>query len=118
MGAEQGYVYIILGGEQYDASLRMIRDSYYLRAGVVAFFLAIAATLIVGLAPVLSPHAPAQAPSSDAVRGFEKGDLARRVGRSQGTDELGRSGGASTRWPPRSRRTWRSSAWPSGCGAT
>ena len=31
-GRRPGYVYIILGGERYDASLRMIRDSYYLRA--------------------------------------------------------------------------------------
>ena len=28
--ARQGYVYIILGGERYDATLRMIRQSYIL----------------------------------------------------------------------------------------
>ena len=90
MGAEQGYVYIILGGERYDASLRMIRDSYYLRAGVVAFFLAIAATLIVGLLLFFLLTRRLKS-LSDAVRAFEKGDLARRV-TVQGTDELGALG--------------------------
>jgi signal transduction histidine kinase len=90
MGLDQGYVYIILGGEQYDASLRMIRDSYYLRAGIVAFFLALAATLIVGLSVffILTRRLRSL---SDAVRAFEKGDLTRRVP-VQGTDELGALG--------------------------
>jgi len=87
MGARQGYVYVILGGEKYDASLRMIRDSYYLRAGVVAFFLALGATLLVGL--LLFFFLTRRLSSlSEAVRGFEKGDLARRV-RAGGADELG-----------------------------
>jgi len=90
MGPEQGYVYIILGGERYDASLRMIRDSYYVRAGVVAFFLAIAATLIVGLSLFFLLTRRLKS-LSEAVRAFEKGDLARRV-TLQGSDELGALG--------------------------
>ena len=90
MGPDQGYVYIILGGERYDASLRMIRDSYYVRAGVVAFFLAIAATLIVGLSLFFLLTRRLKS-LSDAVRAFEKGDLARRV-TVQGPDELGALG--------------------------
>ena len=90
MGSEQGYVYIILGGERYDASLRMIRDSYYVRAGVVAFFLAIAATLIVGLLLFFLLTRRLKS-LSDAVRAFEKGDLARRV-TARGSDELGALG--------------------------
>ncbi len=90
MGDEQGYVYIILGGERYDASLRMIRDSYYVRAGVVAFFLAIAATLIVGLSLFFLLTRRLKS-LSGAVRAFEKGDLARRV-TVQGSDELGALG--------------------------
>jgi signal transduction histidine kinase len=87
MGAEQGYVYVVLGGEKYDASLRMIQDSYYLRAGVVAFFLALGVTLLVGL--LLFFFLTRRLSSlSEAVRGFEKGDLARRV-RAGGADELG-----------------------------
>jgi signal transduction histidine kinase len=90
MGTDQGYVYIILGGERYDASLRMIRDSYYLRAGIVAFFLALAATAIVGLSLFFLLTRRLRS-LSDAVRGFEKGDLARRV-TVQGRDELGALG--------------------------
>jgi len=90
MGADQGYVYIILGGERYDASLRMIRDSYYLRAGIVAFFLALGATVIAGLS--LFFFLTRRLTSlSDAVRDFEKGDLTRRVV-IRGRDELGALG--------------------------
>jgi signal transduction histidine kinase len=87
MGAENGYVYIILGGERYDASLRMIRDSYYLRAGLVAFFLAIAATLIAGLS-LFFFLTRRLTTLTNAVRGFEQGDLERRVD-ARGRDELG-----------------------------
>jgi signal transduction histidine kinase len=90
MGADQGYVYIILGGERYDASLRMIRDSYYLRAGIVAFFLALAATAIVGLSLFFLLTRRLKS-LSDAVRDFEKGDLTSRV-KVQGRDELGALG--------------------------
>ncbi|HET6452087.1 MAG TPA: HAMP domain-containing sensor histidine kinase [Spirochaetia bacterium] len=92
MGARQGYVYVILGGEKYDASLRMIRDSYYLRAGIVAFFLALAATLIVGLV-LFSLLTRRLSSLSEAVRGFERGDLGRRVAEG-GSDELGALGRA------------------------
>jgi signal transduction histidine kinase len=87
MGGENGYVYIILGGERYDASLRMIRDSYYLRTGLVAFFLAIAATLIAGLSLFFFLTRRLSTLTS-AVRGFEQGDLERRV-EARGSDELG-----------------------------
>jgi signal transduction histidine kinase len=87
MGAEMGYVYIILGGERYDASLRMIRDSYYLRTGFIAFILALAATLILGLT-LFSLLTRRLSILSDAVRGFERGDLRSRVA-VKGRDELG-----------------------------
>jgi signal transduction histidine kinase len=87
MGAETGYVYIILGGERYDASLRMIRESYYLRAGMVAFILALLATLLVGLSLFFFLTRRLRS-LSDAVRGFERGDLGRRV-EARGRDELG-----------------------------
>ncbi|MGA2974350.1 MAG: HAMP domain-containing sensor histidine kinase [Spirochaetia bacterium] len=87
MGAEQGYVYIILGGERYDASLRMIRDSYYVRAGAIAFFLALAATVMVGLS-LFFLLTRRLASLSEAVRAFQRGDLERRV-EARGRDELG-----------------------------
>jgi signal transduction histidine kinase len=90
MGRETGYVYVILGGERYDASLRMIRESYYLRAAFVAFLLALLATLIAGpsLFFLLTRRLSALA---EAVQGFERGDLGRRVA-ARGTDELGALG--------------------------
>ncbi len=92
MGTDQGYVYVILGGEKYDASLRLIRDSYYVRAGVVAFFLALVATLAVGL--ILFFFLTRRLSSlSEAVRGFQKGDLGRRVP-AGGADEVGSLGRA------------------------
>ena len=90
MGTATGYVYVILGGERYDASLRMIRESYYLRAGFIAFLLALLATLLVGLSLFffLTRRLSLLA---DAVRGFERGDLGRRVA-VRGKDELGALG--------------------------
>jgi signal transduction histidine kinase len=90
MGDATGYVYIILGGERYDASLRMIRDSYYLRAGMVAFILALLTTLIVGLALFFLLTRRLKTLSA-AVQGFERGELGRRV-EVYGRDELGALG--------------------------
>ena len=90
MGGEQGYVYIILGGARYDASLRMIRDSYYLRAGLVAFILALLSTLIVGLVLFFLLTRRLKSLAA-AVQGFERGELGRRV-EVHGGDELGALG--------------------------
>jgi signal transduction histidine kinase len=90
MGGELGYVYIILGGARYDASLRMIRDSYYLRAGLVAFILALLATLIVGLVLFFLLTRRLKSLAA-AVQGFERGELGRRV-EVHGGDELGALG--------------------------
>lgn len=92
MGSERGFVYIILGGAQYDSSLRMIRSSYYVRAGVVAFILAVVSTLLVGLALffLLTRRLTSL---GEAVRGFERGDLGLRAD-ARGADELGALGRA------------------------
>jgi signal transduction histidine kinase len=92
MGGEKGFVYIILGGAQYDSSLRMIRSSYYIRAGVVAFALAVVSTLVVGLAAffLLTRRLTSL---GTVVRGFERGELTRRAD-ARGADELGALGRA------------------------
>jgi signal transduction histidine kinase len=90
MGGMTGYVYIILGGAQYDASLRVIRESYYLRAGLIAFLLALLSTLIVGLSLFFLLTRRLKSLSS-AVKGFEHGELGRRV-EVRGRDELGALG--------------------------
>ncbi|HUI72324.1 MAG TPA: HAMP domain-containing sensor histidine kinase [Spirochaetia bacterium] len=90
MGREPGYVYIILGGERYDALLKMIRESYYLHAGILTLILALIATILVGLSVffLLTRRLRSLA---DAVRGFERGDLSQRV-EVRGNDELGALG--------------------------
>ncbi len=90
MGSESGYVYVILGGERYDASLRMIRESYYLRAGLVAFLLALLATLVVGLL-LFFFLTRRLVTLAEAVRAFQRGDLGKRV-QARGSDELGALG--------------------------
>ena len=92
MGGKRGYVYIILGGAQYDSSLRMLRSSYYLRAGFVAFFLAVASTLLVGMVLFFLLTRRLRL-LGEAVRGFEQGDMGRRVD-ARGGDELGALGRA------------------------
>lgn len=86
MGDATGYVYIILGGEHYDATLRMIRQSYILRAGIIALLFALLCTLIVGLSLFFLLTRPLRA-LSEAVRAFEKGERGRRVA-VRGRDEL------------------------------
>ena len=90
MGGSTGYVYVILGGERYDASLRMIRESYYLRAGFVAFLLALLATVVAGLA-LFSLLTRRLRSLAEAVRSFERGELGSRVD-ARGSDELGSLG--------------------------
>ncbi len=87
MGGEPGYVYVILGGERYDASLRMIRESYLLRTGLAAFVLALLATLAVGLALFFLLTRRLRS-LSEAVQAFRRGELDRRAD-VRGRDELG-----------------------------
>jgi len=87
MGPEQGYVYVILRGQRYDTSLRAIRDSYYLRAGLVALLLAVGSTLLVGLSLFFLITRRLRA-LAETVRAFERGELGRRV-EVHGRDELG-----------------------------
>ncbi len=46
---EDGWVYVILRGESYDHSLAMAQSNYYVRSGLLTFFIALLATLVAGL---------------------------------------------------------------------
>lgn len=87
MGDEEGFVYVILRGNSYDRSLQTIRNSYYLRTGLLTFLIAIAATLVAGLTIFFFLTRRLRALSS-AVNAFELGELNRRV-RVVGDDEIG-----------------------------
>jgi signal transduction histidine kinase len=75
-GRLEGYLYVVLGGEEHDSVAQMIQGSYILRlsAGIVAAGLAV--TLIVGL---LSFNWLTRRLRRliDAVRAFQRGDLDR-----------------------------------------
>ncbi len=90
LGGRTGYVYVILGGERYDRFLGSSRDSYYLRAGLAAFLLVIAATLLAGFA-LFFLLTRRLASLAQAVKAFQRGDLARRL-EARGGDELGELG--------------------------
>jgi signal transduction histidine kinase len=90
MGNEDGYVYVILGGQSYDRSLRAIRESYYLRAGLTALLGAVLATLIAGFA-LFFLLTRRLAALGQAVKAFQAGELGRRVP-ARGSDELGALG--------------------------
>jgi signal transduction histidine kinase len=92
IGSGTGWVYVILGGERFDASLRMAGESYYVRAGLVTLAVAVATAIVAGLALFfLLTHRLASL--ADAARAFERGDLARRVP-AKGRDEIGDVGRA------------------------
>jgi signal transduction histidine kinase len=90
MGGGEGYVYVILGGERYDTSLEMIRQSFFVRAGLVAFLLALLATLLVGFS-LFFLLTRRLASLSEVVRAFQRGELSRRAD-TRGRDELGALG--------------------------
>jgi len=88
----QGYVYVILRGRNFDRSLGMIRSSYYIRSGLIAFLLALAATLIAGLT-LFSLLTARLRKLGKSVKGFEKGDYSNRVD-IKGSDEIAALGRA------------------------
>jgi two-component system OmpR family sensor kinase len=92
MAGEQGYVYIILGGERYDSALRMLGESYVVRASLAAILLALLGTGLVGL--LLFGLLTRRLRRLEAtVQAFERGERSLRVP-ARGSDEidgLGRS---------------------------
>jgi signal transduction histidine kinase len=51
-GNLQGYVYMILAGEEYESAFAMLQNSYLLRMGVQFFFLALLGAFLVGIAGI------------------------------------------------------------------
>ena len=48
VGEKTGYVYVILRGQSFDRLISMISSSYYLRSGVMTFFIAMITTILAG----------------------------------------------------------------------
>ncbi len=87
---EQGYVYVILGGEKFETALSMLEDSYLIRTGAIAVVLILFVTGIGGLL-LFALLTRRLRTLTTAVEAFEHGDLAQRV-RGGSADELDRLG--------------------------
>jgi signal transduction histidine kinase len=48
-GRLEGYVYVVLGGEQYDSAVQLLQGSYVLRLGVAVLVVGLAFTLLAGV---------------------------------------------------------------------
>jgi len=83
-----GYVYIILGGEQYDSALSMLENSYFLQTSLKIFGIILLVTGIVGLIlfGFLTRRLRRMA---DTIDKFDQGDLDQRVPVNS-NDEIGR----------------------------
>ncbi|GAA5523414.1 HAMP domain-containing histidine kinase [Aliifodinibius salicampi] len=85
---EPGYVYIILGGEQYDSALSMLENSYFLQTSLKIFGIILLVTGIVGmiLFAFLTRRLRRMAAT---IEKFDEGNLNQRVP-VDSNDEIGR----------------------------
>lgn len=87
-----GYLYVILGGEQYDSAADMIKNSYIVRTSAINLLLVIIATAIVGLI-LFALLTKRFRNMTDIVKRFEKGNFKERV-KIKSNDEIGQLAGA------------------------
>lgn len=87
LGNREGYLYIILGGEQYETALNMVQNSYIVRSSMIALLIAVLATGIVGLI-VFGLLTRRLRRMTVAVNNFEEGKLDSRI-EIDSNDELG-----------------------------
>jgi signal transduction histidine kinase len=86
-GKQPGYLYVILGGEEYDSAAEMIRQSYIVRISTIALIVTLLFTCIVGL--VLFAFLTKRFRRMTAVvREFAKGNLTQRISATS-NDEIG-----------------------------
>ncbi|MDX1638545.1 MAG: HAMP domain-containing sensor histidine kinase [Balneolaceae bacterium] len=86
--AEHGYVYIILGGEQYDSALAMLDNSYFLQTSIKIFGIILLVTGITGLI-IFAFLTRRLRRMADIIEEFDAGNLDRRVPVTS-NDEIGR----------------------------
>jgi len=82
-----GYLYVILGGEQYDSAAEMIRESYIIRTTAVSLAIILFLTSVVGL--VLFGYLTKRFRAmTSAVKQFEAGNFSQRIN-IRSNDEIG-----------------------------
>ncbi|OJF75738.1 MAG: hypothetical protein BKP49_10685 [Treponema sp. CETP13] len=86
MGEKTGYVYVILRGQSFDQLLSMISSSYYLRSGIITFFIALITTIIAGFS-LFFYQTKRLRRLSLAVKAFEEGHYDYRI-HLKGSDEI------------------------------
>lgn len=82
-----GYLYVILGGEEYDSASAMMRESYILRTSMMSLAIILSVTAVVGLVlfALLTKRLRAM---TAAVKEFERGNYGRRL-TLRSHDEIG-----------------------------
>lgn len=82
-----GYLYVILGGEQYDSASAMIKESYIIRTTAISLAVILALTGVVGL--ILFAFLTKRFHAMTAVvKQFEQGNFSQRIV-IQSDDEIG-----------------------------
>lgn len=92
IGQEPGYLYLILGGEQYESIAGMVENSYIIRNSVISLVVTFLALGVVGLIVFFLLTKRLRIMQA-AVRAFERGEYGERVPESQ-ADEIGQLGRA------------------------
>ena len=86
----KGYLYIIIGGEQYDTATSMIRESYILKTTLKGLLFTLIFTGIIGLTLFFFMTKRLRR-MTEVVKDFEKGHLDRRIN-VKTNDEIGQVG--------------------------
>lgn len=85
---EEGYIYVILGGEQYDSALSMLENSYFLQTSLKVFAVILLITGIAGL--ILFAFLTKRLRiMTDIIEDFDRSGLDRRIP-VHSNDEIGR----------------------------
>ena len=92
VAGQPGFLYVILGGEQYDSAGAMIRESYIIRTTAANIGVIAVCTTVVGLLSFLLLTRRLRL-VTDTVRRFRQGDWKQRV-ETTATDEVGELGAA------------------------
>jgi signal transduction histidine kinase len=82
-----GYLYVILGGEQYDSASAMIKESYIIRTTAISLTVILALTGVVGLVLFRLLTKRFQTMTA-AVKRFEQGNFSQRLSLAS-NDEIG-----------------------------
>ena len=91
-GRGVGYVYVILGGEEYDSALEFIQQNYILRLGVRTLLISLIGAAIIGLV-ILGFLTRRLREMTGTAIAFGAGDLSRRVTVVR-DDEIGKTAAA------------------------